>query len=198
MVLAGIGAALAETAPDCELVAVADSIESLLDGPGATADVVLLDLWMPREGTVAEDIRRLVQRGKAVLIFTSEERPVPVRQAIESGASGLILKIDPIESIAETIRGAFSGDVVCSGALAHALLDDESAMSRLTPRQVDILRGISEGLPYKSVAKSMNITESTVREHLNRAVAAYRQRGLDPGNSHGLVRMAREDGYLTD
>jgi len=198
IVLKGIGAALAEATPDLVLLAVADSVDDLLAGPGAGAAVVLLDLGMPREGTVEDDIQRLVDHGMVVLIFTSEERPAPVRRAIAAGASGLLLKIDPVESIAESILGALSGELVCSGALAHALLTDDDLMVRLSPRQVEILRSISEGLPYKSVAKSMHISESTVREHLNRAVATYRQRGLDPGNSHGLVTMARGEGHLPE
>lgn len=198
IVLKGIGAALAEAAPDLELLAVAGSIEELLTGPGASASVVLLDLGMPRTGSVEDDIRALVGRGMVVLIFTSEERPVPVRRAITAGASGLLLKIDPVESIAEAIRGALSGSLACSGALAHALLTDEEMTARLSPRQVEILRSISEGLPYKTVASMMNISESTVREHLNRTVATYRNRGIDPGNSHGLVRRAREEGHLPD
>lgn len=198
IVLAGIGAALAESAPDLELLAVAASVDELFAGAGAAASVVLLDLGMPREGTAEDDIRRLVGHGMVVLIFTSEERPVPVRRAIAAGASGLLLKVDPVASIAEAIHGALAGELVCSGTLAHALLTDDELMVRLSPRQVDILRSIAEGLPYKAVAKSMHISESTVREHLNRAVATYRQRGLDPGNSHGLVTMARGEGHLPD
>jgi len=198
IVLKGIGAALAEEAPDLVLLAVAGSVDELLAGPGANASVVLLDLGMPRDGGVEDDIRQLVEHGMIVLIFTSEERPAPVRRAIAAGASGLLLKIDPVRSIAESIQGALAGELVCSGALAHALLTDDDLMVSLSPRQIDILRSISEGLPYKSVAKSMRISESTVREHLNRAVATYRQRGLDPGNSHGLVTMARGEGHLPD
>lgn len=197
IVLKGIGAALAETAPDITLLAVAPSVAEILAGPGADASVVLLDLGMPRQGSVRDDIEALVAHGMKVLIFTSEERPVPVRRAIAAGASGLLLKIDPIETIAESIRGTRDGTLVCSGALAHALLTDDEMMGKLSPRQVEILRAISEGLPYKSVARSMSITESTVREHLNRAVASYRQRGQDPGNSHGLVRLAREEGHFS-
>lgn len=198
IVLKGIGAALAESAPALELVAVAGSVRELLAGPGAQAAVVLLDLGMPREGSVEDDIHELVAHGMVVLIFTSEERPAPVRRAIAAGASGLLLKIDPVEAIAEAILGALDGEQVCSGALAHALLTDDELMVKLSPRQVEILRSISEGLPYKAVARTMHISESTVREHLNRAVATYRQRGLDPGNSHGLVTMARGEGHLPD
>lgn len=197
VVLKGIGAALAETAPDCELVAVADSARALVEST-PELDVVLLDLGMEREGTVADDIATLTEHGAVVLIFTSEERPVPVRQAIEAGAMGLILKIDPIEAIADTIRSALAGELVCSGAMAHALLTDPVLTSRLSGRQVEILQGISEGLPYRAVARRMHIAESTVREHLNRAVSSYRTRGIDPGNTHGLVKIARQEGHLED
>lgn len=200
IVLAGIGAALTQTAPDLTLEAVASSIDDLLSGPGAAADIVLLDLRMDRpDGREPEDdVKLLVDRGFVVLIYTSEERPVPVRKAIVAGASGLLLKVDPIESIAAAIRDAMDGQLACSGPLAHALLTDEEVVSHLSPRQVEILRNISEGLPYRSIARNLDISESTVREHLNRAVAAYRGRGFDLGNSHGLVRVARAEGHLDD
>lgn len=190
-------AALADVAPDIRLVAVAATVEGLLAQTPVAPQVVLLDLGMP--GTRPEsNIARLIEAGSIVLIYTSEERPVPVRRAIEAGASGLLLKIDPVETIATSVRDVVDGSLACSGPLAHALLTDQSVMARLSPRQVEILRSISEGLPYKTIARRLEISEATVREHLNRAVASYRDRGLDPGNAHGLVSRARLEGHLSE
>lgn len=196
IVLHGIGAVLREREPDIALIAVAESVDELLAGPGADAQVVLLDLGMPEQDPPEVNIERLSAHGCRVLIYTSEERPVPVRRAIEAGAAGLLLKIDPVQTIARAVRDVAAGELACSGPLAFILVNDPDVSGRLSPRQVEILRLVSEGLPYKSVAKQLDISAATVREHLTRAVASYRSRGEDPGNTHGLVMRARAEGYL--
>ena len=196
VVLRGIAAALAELAPDIAVVAVAESVDELLAGPGAQADVVLLDLQMPHGAPAEDNIRRLAAAGMRVLIYTSEERAAPLRRAVAAGASGLLLKIDPVEAIVAAIRDSLVSEVVHSGPLAEALVEDPDLIARLSPRQIEILQAISDGLPYKSIARRLGITEATLREHLARAGASYRQRGVEPGNAHGLVRRAVEDGHI--
>ncbi|KAA1421756.1 response regulator transcription factor [Nocardioides humilatus] len=198
IVLEGVGAALARSAPDMELIAIADSCEALLAGPGASADVVLLDLRMPGQGPAHDNVVRLVERGLVVLLFTAEERPTPVRRAIQAGAAGLVLKVDPIETIAQAIRDAHLGHLACSGPLAAMLLADESLGTRLSERQIEILQAVSRGLPYRLVAKNLGIAEATVREHLARAAHAYREGGIETGNVHGLITQARADGHLAE
>ena len=198
IVLRGIGAVLSEHDAGIRLLAVAESVEELLAGPGADAQVVLLDLVMSDQDSPEVNIARLVEHGARVLIYTSEERSVPVRRAMAAGASGLLLKIDPVEAIARAVREVLAGQLACSGPLAYILVSDPDIAAKLSPRQVEILRHVSEGLPYKSVARKLGISTATVREHLNRAVANYRDRGDDPGNSHGLVRRARQEGHLED
>lgn len=195
-ILHGIAAVLTRTDPDIEVVAIASTVDEMLESATRPPQIVLLDLGMPDTDPPEVNIARLVETGAIVLIYTSEERPVPIRRAIAAGASGLLLKIDPIESIARTVRDAAEGRLACSGPLAHALLSDTETTGRLTPRQVEILEAISSGLPYRSIARQLQISESTVREHLNRAVASYRERGIDPGNSHGLVAQARREGHI--
>lgn len=196
VVLRGIGAVITEADPTITLAALALSVDELFAHDPGHLDVALLDLGIPGARSPEDNVRALVERDVKVLIYTSEERPVPVRRAIRAGADGLLLKIDPVESIIEAIHDVVAGRMACSGPLAHALLTDPDLAAGISERQVEILRAVSDGLPYKSVARRLGISESTVREHLNRAVAAYRARGVDPGNAHGLVSQARRDGHL--
>lgn len=196
VVLLGLGAAFAETAPDMRLVAIAGSAEELLARAPDGLDVVLLDMRIPGQPPADETVATLVARGLVVVLFTAEERPVPVRRAIEAGAAGLILKMDPVESIAQSIRDAVAGDLACSSQLATMLLSDEDVGARLSPRQIEILRAVSAGLPYRLVARQLGIGEVTVREHLARAAKAYREGGIETGNVHGLISRARADGHL--
>ncbi|HWU21497.1 MAG TPA: response regulator transcription factor [Nocardioides sp.] len=197
VVLEGVRAALARVADDLELVGIAASADELLAAE-VVPDVVLLDLHLPGEPPAEETVARLVAAGCVVLLFTAEERPVPVRRAIQAGAAGLVLKVDPIDSLAQAIRDAAAGQVACSGPLASMLLTDEHLGTRLSQRQIEILQAVSQGLPYRLVARQLGIGEATVREHLARAAEAYRVGGVDPGNVHGLITRARQEGHLTE
>lgn len=205
VVLAGVGAALAQAAPDMSLVAIAGSVDELLakaaeqsaDGT-AGLDVVLLDMRIPDQPPAEDSVARLVERDYVVLLFTAEERPVPVRRAIAAGAAGLVLKVDPIETIAQAIRDAVAGELACSSQLAAMLLTDDAIGTRLSTRQIEILESVSTGLPYRLVARDLGISEVTVREHLARAARSYRDGGVDTGNVHGLISQARADGHLAE
>ncbi|WP_162261012.1 MULTISPECIES: response regulator [unclassified Nocardioides] len=198
VVLSGVGAALTQFAPDLQLVAIADSADALIAAAPDGLDVVLLDLHMPGQAAAEESVAKLVDKGMVVLLFTAEEKPVPVRRAIAAGAAGLVLKVDPVEQIARSIREALAGELACSGQVAAALLTDASLSTRLSERQIEILQAVSTGLPYRLVARQLGISEVTVREHLSRAAKAYREGGVDIGNVHGLISRARADGHLDE
>ncbi len=198
IVLEGIAASVRRHAPDVEVVAIAATVDALLAGPGADADVVALDLTMPRPPgqSIETDVGRLTARGAHVVVFTSEERPVPVRRAVEAGASGLILKVDPVDVVVDTIRNVAAGEFVCSTAMAHALVSDGISATRLTARQLEILRLLTEGASNRMVARTLGVEVVTVREHLRRAGKAYREAGIEPGNTQGLINSARTEGHL--
>lgn len=196
VVLAGVAAALSQAAPDLAVVAIAESLDELLAAAPDGLDVVLLDLHVPGQPPAEETVARLVAEGVVVLLFTAEDRPVPVRRAFAAGAAGLVLKVDPVEAIAQAIRDALSGELACSSQLAAALLTDGSLAARLSQRQIEILEAVSTGLPYRLVARQLGISEVTVREHLARASRAYREVDVDIGNVHGLISRARADGHL--
>ena len=196
VVLLGLGAAFAETAPDMRLVAIAGSAEELLQRAPDGLDVVLLDMRIPGQPAADETVATLVAHGVGVLLCTAVAPRGPVRRAIDAGAAGLILKVDPVESIAQSIRDGVAGELACSSHLATMLLSDEDVGARLSPRQIEILRAVSAGLPYRLVARQLGIGEVTVREHLARAAKAYREGGVETGNVHGLISRARADGHL--
>lgn len=131
-----------------------------------------------------------------VLVYTTEERPVPLRRAVEAGASGVLLEADPLEAVVAAVRASVAGEFVCSGPLAHALLADTSRVAELSERQVQVLEALDEGLGYRAAGRSLGISEGVVKTHLARIREKYRYSGVEPGNSHHLTRLAFDDGYL--
>jgi DNA-binding NarL/FixJ family response regulator len=190
----GIASKLASAGTGLEIVASTATVEEYV-GLGVRADVVLLDLML-EDGWSSPWIPDLVRTGARVLVYTTEERPVPLRRAVELGASGVLLKSDPSATVVGAVHDAVAGDFCCSGPTAHALLTDESTVADLSPRQVEILRALDEGLDYRHVAAAVGCSETTVKEQLRRTRDKFRRLGIDPGNSHHLTRLAEQQGHI--
>lgn len=189
----GVAARIAEAAPDITVVASVESVEQF-SALGVVADVVLLDLMLAT-GSALGEIPGLVDLGVRVLLYTTEERPVPLRNAVALGVSGVLLKSDPPATMVEAIRHAVAGEFACSGSTAHALLNSGS-VARLSPRQVEILRALDQGMDYRQVAKHVGCSEGAVKTHLQRIREKFRNIGVEPGNSHHLTHLATQQGHL--
>ena len=189
----GVELYLGRARPEIEVVGSASVVSDLPEG--VIPDVVILDLVL-REGQSLDFLPDLVRQGSRVLLYTSEERPVPLRHAVELGASGVLLKGDPVATINDGITMAMDGQFYVSGPLAHALITDAELVADLSDQQRQVLQCIDEGLDYRATARVMNISGNTVKEYLARIRDKYRERGLHPGNSHHLTRLAHEEGHL--
>jgi DNA-binding NarL/FixJ family response regulator len=196
VVLAGLRQVLPAAAPDITIVAAAPTVQDLLAGPGRHAAVVLLDLLLRDGEPVADNVARTRDAGPQVVIFTSDLRPVPLRAAMAAGALGLVLKADPVEQIAIAVRTCRMGRVFVSSPLAHALATDEHLVARLSTREVQVLAAVARGLPYKLIARQLDIEASTVRAYLERAMTKYAAIGRQPRSTHELVAFAIRDGHL--
>jgi DNA-binding NarL/FixJ family response regulator len=190
----GVEAHLLRVAPDIKVVASTESVEELL-ALGVSADVVLLDLIL-REDVSTGWIPRLTAAGSKVVVYTTEERPVPLRATVAAGALGVLLKSDSLRTVVDGIRMAAAGEFCVSGPLAHALVTDETLVVELSDQQRQVLQCLDEGLDYRATGRVMGISEGTVKTYLARIRVKFRTSGLEPGNSHHLTRQAFEQGHL--
>jgi len=177
-----------------EVVSSTATAEELLASP-TRPDVVLLDLLLT-DGDTIDQIPALVAIGARVLIYTTEERPVPLRRCVAAGACGVLLKNDPIHTVVQAIRDAMEGEFCVSGPLAHALITDPSLVADLSERQRQILQCIDEGLDYHGTGRVLGCSKGVVKTHLARIRDKYRSLGVEPGNSHHLARLAYDEGHL--
>jgi len=189
----GVELYLGRARPEIEVVGSASVVGDLPEG--VIPDVMILDLVL-REGQSLDYVPGLVEQGTRILLYTSEERPVPLRQAVELGVSGVLLKGDPVTTINDGITMALDNQFYVSGPLAHALITDDDLVADLSDQQRQVLQCIDEGLDYRATARVMNISGNTVKEYLARIRDKYRERGMQPGNSHHLTRLAHEEGHL--
>lgn len=138
-------------------------------------DVVLLDLRMPG-ATGIQAVRRMREQEvrSAVIILTSYGDQAYVRQAIEAGADGYLLKSTPPDDLIQAIRNAARGRKPLSPELIDGVLTDFSGLAReqtrrqsdLTDDDRDILRKASEGATNKEIGFAMGRSEIAIKKRL--------------------------------
>jgi two-component system response regulator DesR len=187
----GALAALLSTEADIEVVAQVERGDRVLEEAlRAKPDVALLDIEMPgKDGiTAAADLRATLPSCR-VLILTVFGRPGYLRRAVDAGVSGFLLKDAPPDELASAIRRTAKGEKVIDSQLAHAALSEGS--SPLTPRERDVLAMSVRGATVEEVARSLHLTNGTVRNHLSIAIQK-----LNARNRTEAAAIAEEKGWL--
>ena len=164
--------------PDLDIVAdVEGGVEALealerLDAEGRRPDVVLMDMKMePLDGV--ESTRRILARydDLAVVVLTSFGEEQRVRDALEAGASGYLLKDADADEVAASVRAAHRGDLQLDSKVTRPLvaghLAAHPATRALTSRELDVLRLVAKGEANKAIAVELSITERTARAHVS-------------------------------
>lgn len=192
VVRAGI-AALIGLEPDIEVVAQASNSSEAVDlaeTMGAEIDVMLLDVEMPGiDGLQALPRVREVSPHTRVLMLTTFDRPGWVARALSLGAAGFVLKDQPAEALAASIRAVNDGKQVVDQELAARTLG--LGINPLTPREIDVLRAAEGGGTTADVAREVGLSQGTVRNHVTSAMAKT-------GGSSRMdaARRARDNGWL--
>jgi two-component system, NarL family, response regulator DesR len=187
----GALAALLSTEADIEVVAQVERGDRVLEEAlRAMPDVALLDIEMPgQDGITAAGELRAKLPSCRVLILTVFGRPGYLRRAVDAGVSGFLLKDAPPDELAAAIRRTAKGEKVIDSQLAHAALSEGS--SPLTPRERDVLAMSVRGASVEEVARSLHLTNGTVRNHLSIAIQK-----LNAHNRVEAARIAEEKGWL--
>jgi two-component system, NarL family, nitrate/nitrite response regulator NarL len=182
---------------DIRVVATAATVTALLAGPGRRADVVLLDLDLGDGTTVADNVAAILAAGPAVLVLSASDRPLAVRAAMRAGARGYALKNEQAAQIRAAIREVAAGRDWISPRLAYILATDDAAgRPGLSPQEMRALQLYATGLPLKSVAKRMTLSEETVKQYLGRVREKYALAGRAAPTKLELYYRAVEDGHL--
>ena len=171
----GLGAIL-ETYEDIELVGTAaDGADALSLCRRETPDVVLMDIRMPNmDGVVAtREIKAELPEVKVVILTTFDDEAY-IRSALSLGAEGYILKSSPADAIVESVRAVYRGHTVLQHEVARRLdrlwsaaAGEPAVMSKLAPREKDVLVLIAEGLSNKEIAAKLNLSDGTVRNYIS-------------------------------
>ncbi len=192
--------AILSTQSEFEVVGQArDGREAVSRAVELRPNVVLLDLEMPEMDGV-EALREL--RAKCpqaqVIVFTAFDTDERIVGAVQAGAKGYLLKGAPRGELFQAIRvvsrgGSLLQPVVASKLLEHMSSRSESAglTERLTAREMEVLRLLSDGQTNKEIARALFITERTVKFHVSSILGK-----LGAGNRTEAVRIAAQHGLV--
>lgn len=162
-------------------------------------DVILMDLVMPgKSGLEAILEIKQMQPNARILVLTSFAEDDNVVEAIRAGAYGFLLKDTSPDELVQTIHSVYADKLTLPQELAHFLLGGKvevaepgPARGDLTPRELDVLRFIAQGMSNKQVAQTLSISTTTVRSHVSSMI-----RKLDMENRTQLAIYARELGLV--
>ncbi|WP_328522623.1 response regulator transcription factor [Kribbella sp. NBC_00359] len=130
-------------------------------------DVVLMDLNLGSGPGGAETTARLraLPEPPHVLVLTTYDTEADIMSAIDAGASGYLLKDAPPEDLFRAIRGTARGETVLAPAVAARLVRRSGPL--LTEREVEILGLLATGRSNRDMARSLFVSEATVKSHLS-------------------------------
>lgn len=135
----------------------------------AQPDIALLDIDMP--GLTGLDVLKACaaeQLPTQIMILTTYGRPGYVREAIEAGARGFMIKDRPVPELADALRRVLAGEMVIDPNLAVSALG--IAANPLSERERAVLRASAGGLTIRAIAGELYLSASTVRNYLSQAI----------------------------
>ena len=182
LVRSGI-ASLLTLLPDIEVVGeAADGVEALEVIERDTPDVVLLDVRLPRIDGLGV-LRALQRRGDkaAVVVLTTFDDDRVLRDALEAGARGFLLKDVSLDELADAIRKAAAGQTYLQPASRGRLEDalarvgerdyEARTLDDLTDREIEILRFVARGFSNAEIADVLGLAEGTVKNHVSNVLS---------------------------
>ena len=167
-----------EASGNVEVLALAESGRAAFEScKEYQPDVVLMDIRMPEsngiEGTKL--IKEAFPEVKVLIVTTFQDTEYIV-EAVQNGASGYLLKDSSPEAILDGIKVALSGKVVMDTVISEALLTNTTVEKPatfdaekwgLTPREVELIQQVAQGLSNKEIAQTLFLSEGTVKNNIS-------------------------------
>lgn len=192
-------AALVSNEPDIEIVGqCGNGLEVLPRAQELNPDVVVLDITMP--GLNGLDLcRDLTRRGDgiAVLMLTMHNDEGFVAQALDSGATGYLLKESAADQLGPAIRRVAAGELYLGPGISRKVLErigngGDDPYQRLSSRERQVLQLIAEGQTNRRIAEILGLATKTVDTHRTRLM-----RKLNIHDQTSLVKFAIRRGIIS-
>ncbi len=191
--------------PELSVVGISSSTDTLADViAGHSPDVVLMELGRQDDESVSEKLVALNALSGAAFIILADEVQVDwTTEALRLGIRAVLPRSATAEEILHTVVTVAAGLVVLHPDVVDVLLsvlpsvgrtvDDANPVQALTPREIEVLGMLAEGLGNKAIAKRLSISEHTVKFHVSsiftKLNATSRTEAVTLGARQGLIML---------
>src|SRR5690349_12589181 len=171
--------------PDIEVVGVAGSVAQAKELARERLDVVLVDYRLP-DGTGAEATRAIKARWPAarVVMLTAVNDDETILESIQAGADGYLTKDRAVEDVVSAVRAAHAGETLLPRSVIVGIAQRVAAardrgferrqIEPLTPRELEVLRALAEGLSTPEICDRLFIAPNTLRTHVQNIMCKLR------------------------
>jgi DNA-binding NarL/FixJ family response regulator len=178
-------AALLAREPDIEVVGTANTVADAKVLARERLDVVLMDYRLP-DGTGADATRAIKARWPAarVVMVTALTDDETVLESIQAGADGYLTKDRAAEEVVLAVRAADAGETLLPQSViaeiarrvttARERSDERQAIEPLTPRELEVLKALTEGLSTRDICERLYIAPNTLRTHVQNIMGKLR------------------------
>lgn len=184
--------------PPIDLIDANARLANVWTGPGGHADVVIFDLQLHGEQQEFTELRRLVDSGRRVVVYSQDAHNATAVRCIELGALAYVTKREGPEHLVAAVRAAAKGLAYTPPALSGALVADEDPnRPRLAPQEIAALRAWFASSSKRLAADMLGISVKTVDTYIERVRIRYASAGRPAPTKSDLVARALEDKLIT-
>lgn len=195
LLIAETWATLINMDPDFEVVKVFDNTQTLIEEISEIKpDIAILDINInPFSGIEATKMIRRLAPGTKIIGVSMHNQPSFAKKMMRNGAMGYVTKSSNKNEMYDAIRAVMRGEkFICAEIqrnITNQVLmdDDENKLSRLTEREIEIIKLIKNGSTNKEIAEKLFLSPRTVETHRARIL-----KKLDLKNSLSLVKYINE------
>jgi DNA-binding NarL/FixJ family response regulator len=198
VVTAGVRSWCAAADPPIDLVDAGARLANVWTGPGADADVVIFDLQLGGENQEFTELRRLVDSGRRVVVYSQDAHNTTAMRCVELGALAYVTKREGEDHLVAAVRAAAQGHAYTPPSLSGALVADEDPnRPRLAPQEIAALRAWFASSSKRLAANMLGISVKTVDTYIERVRVRYASVGRPAPTKSDLVARALEDNIIT-
>jgi DNA-binding NarL/FixJ family response regulator len=161
--------------PDMEVVASATNVDqAVAEFMRVRPDITLMDLQLPGLNGV-EGIKQIrsVASDARIVVLTMYQGDEDIYRSLEAGAATYLLKDSLSDELVTVIRQVHEGNKPVPAAV-EAQLESRRHQQPLTPREIQVVRLIAEGLRNKEIAVALGISEQTAKVHVKNILSKLR------------------------